>query len=224
MPNDTCSVEECGSTVHARGWCKSHYYRWYRTGYATTEGLTRNPPGVRIACSVEGCERDAECRKMCDGHYKRWRMTGETGGPEFKTARHTELCEVEGCDRLRETRLWCNTHYENWRRNGDPVPRGPKSGEESPNWRGSDVAYRTAHARVTKAKGRAADHECISCGDRAEDWAYDHGDPDARVSDGGLLYSAEPSHYQPMCRACHKSFDARHAEVRQVAPQFADIG
>lgn len=28
----TCSVEGCGRPHTARGWCKSHYYRWQRNG------------------------------------------------------------------------------------------------------------------------------------------------------------------------------------------------
>lgn len=47
-----------------------------------------------------------------------------------------------------------------------------------------------------------------------EDWAYDHLDPSASCEDVGgyvLWYSADPSHYTPMCRGCHVLLDKRYA-------------
>ncbi len=31
-----CSIEECTNKVLARGWCRKHYYRWYKYGDPTT--------------------------------------------------------------------------------------------------------------------------------------------------------------------------------------------
>lgn len=30
--NSICSIPECGKTVLSRGWCNSHYRRWYKHG------------------------------------------------------------------------------------------------------------------------------------------------------------------------------------------------
>ena len=38
MPKRTCSLDDCTSPVYGRGWCKTHWQRWYRTG---------DPTGIR---------------------------------------------------------------------------------------------------------------------------------------------------------------------------------
>ena len=50
----------------------------------------------------------------------------------------------------------------------------------------------------------------------AEDWAYDHEDPDEKsdvIQSHGtwrrVPFSLDPTHYLPMCRSCHRSFDWR---------------
>lgn len=32
MPERTCSIEGCSEPHHARGWCKHHYWQWWRHG------------------------------------------------------------------------------------------------------------------------------------------------------------------------------------------------
>lgn len=32
MGQDTCAVPDCGRASRSRGWCETHYYRWYRHG------------------------------------------------------------------------------------------------------------------------------------------------------------------------------------------------
>lgn len=75
--------------------------------------------------------------------------------------------------------------------------------------------YISAHIRVTRDRGRASDYNC-RCGVPAEDWAYDHADPnelseyDGRGAGRTRVYSADSWHYLPMCRACHRAFDREH--------------
>ncbi|EGD55184.1 hypothetical protein [Gordonia neofelifaecis] len=87
-----------------------------------------------------------------------------------------------------------------------PEPR-PKS---SPR---DIVGYGGAHTRVRAAKGKASEYPCVDCGHPAEDWSYDHQDPDERYgSDGArgrtpMPYSMDPEHYAPRCKKCHYAFD-----------------
>lgn len=71
------------------------------------------------------------------------------------------------------------------------------------------TGYETAHSRIRRTRGRAAECVCIACGEQAKDWAYNHNEPDPRaVTDHkGRVYSDDPSFYVPMCRPCHRALD-----------------
>ena len=76
--------------------------------------------------------------------------------------------------------------------------------------------YEGAHWRVRRAYGKASEYYCVGCMGDAEDWAYDHEDPDelVEVRDGSRLrYSADPDRYQPMCKPCHAVFDQAAKEA-----------
>lgn len=45
MSDYTCSIDGCASPRLARGWCKKHYYRWYRTG---SLGITMGGPPQEV--------------------------------------------------------------------------------------------------------------------------------------------------------------------------------
>ena len=36
MTRPTCSIDDCGNPVQARGWCVKHYTRWYTHGNPMT--------------------------------------------------------------------------------------------------------------------------------------------------------------------------------------------
>lgn len=78
----------------------------------------------------------------------------------------------------------------------------------------SVVSYRSAHARVYRAKGSASRQMCLDCGEQARHWSYTHNDPDAIVSTEGVwkgvVYSLNPDFYVPRCVKCHKDFDTQH--------------
>jgi hypothetical protein len=70
------------------------------------------------------------------------------------------------------------------------------------------VGYSGAHDHVRAARGHVHTHKCERCGRlRAQQWAYDHEDPNERVDDNLRVYSEDPAHYMPLCRACHKALD-----------------
>lgn len=70
------------------------------------------------------------------------------------------------------------------------------------------VGYNAAHDHVRAARGHVHTHKCERCGrPRAQNWAYDHEDPNERIDDKLRVYSEDPNHYIPMCGACHRAFD-----------------
>lgn len=76
------------------------------------------------------------------------------------------------------------------------------------------LGYSTAHAWVRKAKGSAADHECVDCGGAAKEWSFKHDEcesPLIEKSDSsplGCAYSLDVDDYDPRCKQCHVKFDS----------------
>ena len=65
-----CSIPGCGKPAKTRGWCFTHYARWYRHG---------DPLGGRTLrlCSIPGCGRKHSSRGWCLVHWKRWKRHGD---------------------------------------------------------------------------------------------------------------------------------------------------
>ena len=89
------------------------------------------------------------------------------------------------------------------------------------NWRGDSVCYVAAHSRVKALRGKAVDHPCADCGQRAHDWSYTGGCPRELTSERGVKYSPDPSRYVPRCQSCHCEFDGRNAR-RDERGRFAN--
>src|SRR6516162_2526071 len=129
-------------------------------------------------------------------------------------------CQVDGCDlTLIEARGMCDKHYTRWLRHGDPlVTHGPgnrgRMGSSNGNWKGDAAPYSAIHLRLVREFGSASQFQCLNdCGRQAQEWAYDHGDPNEIVGDDshGVMapYSLDPQFYMPLCKWCHRSMDAR---------------
>lgn len=75
--------------------------------------------------------------------------------------------------------------------------------------------YHNFHYGLRRDRGKASQYECSvpGCGKRAAEWAWDHGGDvvsEDVESFGGirtLRYSLDQSHYVPLCKSCHVSFD-----------------
>lgn len=162
-------------------------------------------------CAVEVCDRKVEAREWCVPHYKRWKRTGSTGNDPIRARRSG--CEVTDCDAPHFGHGMCRTHLYRLRSNGDPLttrPPGSPAGETNPHWRGEDVAYSAVHRRLRELVGPASRFSCAACDAPAQEWAYQHDADDERICQkSGLPFTTDLTHYQPMCRSCHRAFDAR---------------
>lgn len=156
-------------------------------------------------CSIEECGRPYLARGLCNAHYIRWRLRGDAG--TAAVARRPPAgttCSVEKCERKYYALDYCRAHYARRQRGGEA--RTTEIAE--PHARSEMVTYHGAHVRVRNARGRAGDHSCRECTEPATDWAYTHDDPDEVTDSKGRCYSLHESRYAPMCRPCHRRFDA----------------
>lgn len=201
-----CSVEGCPKPSRRHGLCGMHAWRLLNWGHVGSAESTRNQ---NHDCAVEGCTRMAKSRGWCRSHYERWRRKGDVGKAEIQAYRlYENQCHIDGCDSPQSSSYGlCETHSRRYRTWSDPYYTDIARGEESRLWRGDDVGYAGAHDRVRRAHGTPSRHRCEWCGSQADDWAYDHADPDERISNEGWPFSLNVGHYQPMCRPCHVTMD-----------------
>lgn len=98
---------------------------------------------------------------------------------------------------------------------GSTVSCGCRAADPRPGARREDPGYVGAHYRVKFLHGSASLHTCVDCNSAAEDWSYDHADPDELHDGRGRPYSPDPAHYAARCRSCHKRFDLAQMSSRQ---------
>ncbi len=126
MAKGTCSIGGCGKPHFGRGWCRTHYSRWFKTGDPSAaipvkQRAPSYPPGSK--CTIGGCGMPILARGWCVKHYQSWRHHGDPLATtrELLTSR---TCAVETCDRQANepggARGWCQSHYNRWQRHGDP--------------------------------------------------------------------------------------------------------
>jgi hypothetical protein len=87
-------------------------------------------------------------------------------------------------------------------------------GDKNPKWRGENVSYPGMHCRVKAQRGAAGQHQCQWCDRQADEWAYDHTDPDEK-RDGYGPFSTDINRYLPLCIFCHRSFDKAQSRKRK---------
>lgn len=68
------------------------------------------------------------------------------------------------------------------------------------------IGYSGAHTRLPTL----ASQSCYCCAKPAQEWAYDHSDPDELADQDGRPYSLDRTCYMPMCRRCHRAFDSAY--------------
>lgn len=101
-----CQVQDCGSSVLARGYCCKHYYQVKRNGCVGTHRLRRTQRADALIhrlpsclereapvgrhCSVGGCRGQLFDQQLCRLHYIKMRYLGmvgvEAGGEQSEQA------------------------------------------------------------------------------------------------------------------------------------------
>jgi len=211
---NACSVEGCDRKVKTRGFCGMHYKRFMKTG---DPGEVEPRRGGK-ECSVDGCNKEYVASGYCGMHYQRWRSTGNPGEATPKRIADQGDCQIDRCEQKARARFLCEKHLKRFYDFGeDGITRISERDQLH------ILTYNGAHKRTTARRGRADQHACIRCGDRAGEWAYQHNDPQEVWDERGIPYSLDPNHYEPMCIPCHRSFDLeRLGKQKQKAP--ADVG
>jgi len=167
-------------------------------------------------CTIDNCTKPIKRKGLCYGHYmKQWRygtpepkhpathahLTGRRFGTLLVIARTNGawLCKCD-CGKYRTARTG------DLNRTGDASTCGIPGQHLAPT-----PTYAAAHERVKSLHGSPSTHDCVSCGQTAAHWSYNHDDPNELYAEGlsanPLAYSAHPEHYSPRCVPCHKRFD-----------------
>lgn len=193
MGKRICSVEICDRPAIGAGFCSGHYQRFKRNGTPGDSAIKAfADPGEFRVCSL--CGRTAICRGMCAAHYRKWRHQ-RIDAPR---------CVIIDCHDSAVSRDMCEMHYARWSRVSRPD--GKRRRGRPPV--GLAISYMGAHQRVRSTFGGAHMYDCAACAKPAEDWAYDHEDANQLWwQQNSCWYSADPTHYLPMCKKCHNKFD-----------------
>lgn len=72
-----CSIEGCENPVKSRGWCRTHYMRWYHTGDPLLLKGGRWDGYVRPTCLVGDCGAPAHGLGLCTIHGPRQKRHGD---------------------------------------------------------------------------------------------------------------------------------------------------
>lgn len=208
---DTCLIEGCEFKIHHRELCSKHFKIARKTGII----FTRKFIGPKMHCSVEGCNRPRrDGYTLCRMHSHRKYRSGAVGEPHQRVANKKSLSVG---DRFGQLTTIAQVHGGLWKCKCDCG--GEITTTASNLNRGKAIqcaeydnhyepSYNRAHKRVRSLFGPASKHYCVECKDKADDWSYNHTDPQDHFESKELLpYSMDPSHYSPRCRPCHRKFD-----------------
>lgn len=176
-------------------------------------------------CRIEGCSKTVKRgRAVCSMHAARIARHGDAGTVKHEKRTARGVCSITDCGQLDSgPHGLCQKHRTRLRRHGDPAVVLVTEYQRFAN---GHVSYSTVHQRVKDVHGPAWRHLCRHCmTSYASDWAYDHNDPDELRSARGLAYSTDPERYIPLCRPCHRRFDAAYnPRNRDERGRFAGCG
>lgn len=161
-------------------------------------------------CRIDDCTKAPKRgRTVCSMHAARITRHGDAGTVKQEKRTDRGLCIMPDCNQPDHgPHGLCDKHRTRLRRHGNP---STVLVAEYQLFANGHISYATAHERVRKAHGPAWRHLCRHCQARyASDWAYDHNDPNEVRSPKGLAYSTDTDRYIPLCRPCHRRFDAAY--------------
>ena len=104
-----CSIDGCDRCSDSRGWCKSHWKRWKRSGSPTGSVPRKKTP----PCSVPGCDRQSHAHKLCPKHLQRVERLGTVTLPPKPTIADRLWAKVDRKGRFNREigRCWEWTGY-----------------------------------------------------------------------------------------------------------------
>lgn len=174
-------------------------------------------------CAVTGCPRKADTRGWCRSCYRRELVYGDPTVVR-KVHRHDPESAAQMMrDALLRPLVPYSGHVADpWpclcERCGSEVAPSLMSiragqggcrfcGHKKPD---DSIGYTGTHARLRRQRGLASDYACVDCGGPAEDWSYEGGSADERISESdhkGCAFTPDLSFYSPRCTKCHGEFD-----------------
>lgn len=195
-----CSVEGCDRTVRERGWCPTHYWRWWKFG----DPLREPVPKIHPTCAVDGCDALTKGHGYCSRHWQKWKKYGDPLA-DHRPVAETE-CSIAGCRKGPvRGRGWCAMHYQRWRTHGDPSVRIPNGRP----WR-EDVTYTAVHRRLKSVLPQLCAVADDTCKGRVESaFRHDAAPSKHRRYDTAMRrwYSVRVEDYVPLCRSHHIRYD-----------------
>lgn len=113
MKKRLCTVDGCENKHVARGYCRTHYYRFKRYGdpLEIRQIQQNNTDGN---CKIKECDRKHYAKGYCKFHHYRWERYGD---PLYK---RPTTCKMKGCNKRIEAHGLCQMHYRRLRVHGDP--------------------------------------------------------------------------------------------------------
>lgn len=244
--NDTikrCKIEGCNNKHVAKGYCRTHYYRYKRYGnpLEVRQIQSRNTDG---SCKIKGCERKHHAKGYCKYHHYRWKKYGDPLYERPKT------CKIEGCSKKIDSWGMCQMHYRRLRVHGSPYVvkkmintpckiegcknKNRRNGYCEEHYWQSDLARNKHRMYSAKRRSRQAkaplndltkkdwleslkyfNHECSYCGNK-ENIEQDHVRP---LTKGG---SHTKTNIIPACRSCNSSKRQRLLEDWYPKQPFYD--
>ena len=71
-----CTVVGCERTdMNARGLCRMHYMRWFKTG--NVRGSKPEKVEANAKCSIQGCSLPNKGHRLCSRHYQSFKAHGD---------------------------------------------------------------------------------------------------------------------------------------------------
>lgn len=77
-----CTVHECPAPVLAKGLCRPHYWRNWKTGDVRPDEPIRRPPAIGKPCTTEGCPKTIVRVDKCSAHYQAAVLAAVKADPE----------------------------------------------------------------------------------------------------------------------------------------------
>lgn len=98
LPQSTCTIPDCARPHHGKGWCKTHWFRWYRNGDPLVKTKVIPPPDI---CTVDDCDQPFMAKGYCNTHYHRLTRGAEILTPIIHLSteeRFFPMVDLDGAD------------------------------------------------------------------------------------------------------------------------------